>query len=75
MGIDVCLANCYAGRFYLLYECELSLTLGTDLVAGKRSGSALRLGASVRFLGVPPRSTEYRSKGESLINQAAAGVW
>jgi hypothetical protein len=45
-------------------------------VAGKRSdrGSALRLGTSERFLGVPPRSTEYRSKRESLINQAAAGV-
>ena len=47
------LANCYAGRFYLLYESELSLTFGTDLVAGKRSdrGSALRLGNSERFLG------------------------
>ena len=73
----LCLANCYAGRFYLLDESELSLTFGTDLVAGKRSdrGSALRLGTSERFLGVPPRSTEYRSKDESLINQAAAGVW
>jgi hypothetical protein len=60
-----------------LYESELSLTFGTDLVAGKRSdrGSALRLGTSERFLGVPPRSTEYRSKGESLISQAATGVW
>ena len=39
------LANCYARRFYLLYESELSLTFGTGLVAGKRSdrGSALRL--------------------------------
>ena len=74
---DLCLANCYAGRFYLLYESEPSLTFGTDLVVGKRSdrGIALRLGTSERFLGVPPRSTEYRSKGESLINQAAAGVW
>ena len=74
---SLCLANCYAGRFYLLYESELSLTFGTHLVAGKRSdrGSALRLGTSERFLGVPPRSTEYRSKGESLINQAAVGVW
>ena len=73
----LCLANCYAGRFYLLYESEPSLTFGTHLVVGKRSdrGSALRLGTSERFLGVPPRSTEYRSKGESLINQAAAGVW
>jgi hypothetical protein len=69
---EVCLANCYAGRFYLLCESELSLTFGTHLVAGKRSdwGSALRLGTSERFLGVRPRSTEYRSKGESLINQA-----
>ena len=27
------------------------------------------------FLEVLPRSTEYRSEGESLINQAATGVW
>jgi hypothetical protein len=48
-----CLANCYAGRFYLLYESELSLTFGTHLVAGKRSDrrSALRLENSERFLG------------------------
>jgi hypothetical protein len=48
----VCLANCYAGRFYLLYESEPSLTFGTHLVVGKRSdrGSALRSGTSGRFL-------------------------
>ena len=48
----LCLANCYAGRFYLLYESELSLTFGTHLVAGKRSdrGSALRLANTERFL-------------------------
>ena len=73
----LCLANRYAGRFYLLYESELSLTFGTHLVVGKRSDrrSSLRLGTSERFLGVLPRSTAYRSKGESLISQAAAGVW
>jgi hypothetical protein len=51
--IVLCLANCYAGRFYLLYKSELSLTFGTHLVAGKRSdrGSALRLENSERFLG------------------------
>jgi hypothetical protein len=38
----VCLANCYAGRFYLLHESELSLTFGTDLVAGKRSDRGAR---------------------------------
>jgi hypothetical protein len=44
---------CYAGRYYLLYESELSLTFGTHLVAGKRSdrGGALRLENSERFLG------------------------
>ena len=66
-------------HLYRSSRCEsgLSLTLGTHLVAGKRSdrGSALRLGNTERFLGVPSRSTEYRSKGESLINQAATGVW
>ena len=46
---NLCLANCYAGRFYVLYESELSLTFGTNLVVGKRSdrGSALRSGAGV----------------------------
>jgi hypothetical protein len=73
----VCLANCYAGRFYLLYESELSLTFGTHLVAGKLSDREMLCDWETvnDFLEVLQRSTEYCSQGESLINQAAAGVW
>ena len=80
----VCLANCYEGRFYLLYESELSLTFGTDLVPGKRSdrGSALRLGTSERFLGssaevdrIPqPGRVSDQSGGHRRLVQGAT-VW
>lgn len=36
ISFNLWLVNCYARRFYLLYESELSFAFGTDLVAGKR---------------------------------------
>jgi hypothetical protein len=63
--MTLCLANCYEGQFLplmALRECDEFHFRNTS-VAGNRSdrGSALRFGTNERFLGVPPRSTEYRS--------------
>jgi len=66
-------------HFYRSSRCEslTSSTFGTHLVAGKRSDreSVLRLETVNDFLEVLQRSIEYCSQGESLINQAATGVW
>jgi hypothetical protein len=72
---ELVLANCYAGRFYLLYESELSLTFGTDLVPGKRSdrGSALRLGNSERFLGSSAEVDRILQPGR--VSDQSGGHW
>jgi hypothetical protein len=72
----LCLANCYAGRFHPFSPCEyeLSLTFGRRITPGSREtiGEVRCDWETVNdFLEVLPRSTEYCSQGESLINQAA----
>jgi hypothetical protein len=65
---NLCLANCYAGRFHPLSpcECELSLTFGRRITPGSREtiGEVLCDWETVNdFLEVLQRSTEYSNGG------------
>jgi hypothetical protein len=73
----LCLANCYVGRFYLLYESELSHFRngpgGREAIgSGKRIAIGKQRTISWRFCRGRPNT---HSQGETQINQAATGVW